>query len=322
MKVNPINDLLERPPQYPLGRSLHMASRHLWLSEAPDDKSLMVFFDAHADLNNVDLQSPFSHIKIFHDRGRPDTRVVIKLEQSAVEEKFVYVMESIAEDLAKIDAAQHLNFILSELANWSGFLAPKRDGLGKNELVGLWGELHIFSNYLIGRLSPREAVAAYCGIHDAPQDIAQNDFSIEVKTTLQKTPSNISISSLEQLDAWPARQLLVLLMAGEDDSGDSVNALLDRISDGLQSDRGAQIAFQQTVSSKLERATEQQLQLGFAKGSEYTWEVNDSFPSLRRRQAPEGVVSASYKISIAHIVGFAVNENVGEWLDGVRTTRV
>jgi hypothetical protein len=322
LKINLINDLEKRPPQYPLGKSLHRASRQLWLSEAPDDKSLMVFFDAPADLRNVNLQSPFSHIKIFHDRGRPDYRVVIKLEQSSLKEKFVYVMESIAEHLQNLDQSKHLNFILNELANWSGFLAPKRDGLAKSELVGLWGELYIFSKYLIGRLSPREVVAAYCGIHYAPQDIAHNDFSVEVKTTLQKTPSTISISSLEQLDAWPMRQLLVLLLASEDDSGESINDLLDRISEGLQSDRGAQIAFQQAVSSKLERATEQQLELGFAKGSEHSWEVTESFPSLRRRQAPKGVASASYKISIAHMADFSVNKNMGEWLDGVRATRV
>lgn len=317
-------NLAERPPEYPLGRHFHeSASNYLWLSQAADDQSLMVFFDANEDVRNLDLRSPFNDIKIFHDRARRGgTRVIIKLEQSSLEEKFLYVMESIAEGMASLEPSHHLNFIIAELANWSAFLSPKREGIGKAELVGLWGELYIFSVYLIGRLSPREAVSAYCGIHDAPQDIAQNSFSIEVKTTLQKTPSTISISSLEQLDAWPARQLLVLLMAGEEDSGQSINNLLATISAGLQSDRTAQISFQKTVASKLERASEEQLELCFSRGSEHAWEVSDKFPSLRRRQISEGVVSATYKISLAHLVGFSVNKSVGDWLDGVRAIRV
>ena len=109
--------------------------------------------------------------------------MVIKLEDASSEEKFVYVMESIAQVISEVEENKQLAYLLSELAEWSAFLAPKREGLTMAQLVGLWGELKIFAEYLIGRLSPREAVAAYCGIHDAPQDIAQNNFSIEVKTT-------------------------------------------------------------------------------------------------------------------------------------------
>ena len=57
----------------------------------------------------------------------------------------------------------------------------------------------MFAEYLIERLS-RAGCAAYCG-YDAPQDIAEQ-LLLEIKTTLQK--SKISVSSLEQLDAWPA----------------------------------------------------------------------------------------------------------------------
>ena len=312
--------LTTRPPQYPLGRTLHKNSRSLWISEAADDHSLMVFFEAPTDVRNLDLQGAFSHVKIFHDRARSGNRVVIKLENASSEEKFVYVMESIAQVISEVEEEKQLAYLLSELAEWSAFLAPRREGLTMAQLVGLWGELKVFAEYLIERLSPREAVAAYCGIHDAPQDIAQNNFSIEVKTTLQKTPSKISISSLEQLDAWPAKQLLVLLIAGEEDNGESVNQLISMISDALMVDRAAQMTFQQAVFGKVESATEKQLDLTFVKGSEHSWEVAENFPALRRRETPEGVVSAKYQISIAHIEDFSTGKLVGDWIDGIRAT--
>lgn len=312
--------LATRPPQYPLGRTAHKNSRVLWISQAADDQSLIAFFEAPTDVRNLDLQGAFSHIKIFHDRTRSGNRVVIKLENASSEDKFLYVMESIAEQISEIVEEKQLAYLLSELAEWSAFLAPRREGLTKAQLVGLWGELKVFAEYLIGRLSPREAVAAYCGIHDAPQDIAQLSFSVEVKTTLQKTPSNITISSLEQLDAWPARQLLVLLIVGEEDNGESVNDLISLISHALMVDRAAQMSFQKAVFGKVESATEKQLDSRFVKGSEHSWEVVENFPALRRRETPEGVVSAKYQISIAHIEDFSTGKLVGDWIDGIRAT--
>lgn len=310
--------LATRPPQYPLGMTVHKNSRVLWISEAADDQSLMAFFEAPTDVRNLDLQGAFSHVKIFHDRTRSGNRVVIKLENASSEEKFLYVMEAIAEQISEIVQEKQLAYLLSELAEWSAFLAPRREGLTKAQLVGLWGELKVFAEYLIGRLSPREAVAAYCGIHDAPQDIAQISFSIEVKTTLQKTPSKITISSLEQLDAWPAKQLLVLLIAGEEDNGESVNDLISIISHALMVDRAAQISFQKAVFGKVESATEKELDLRFVKGSEHSWEVVKNFPALRRREMPQGIVSAKYQISIAHIEDFSTGKLVGDWIDGIR----
>ncbi|MDA9836530.1 PD-(D/E)XK motif protein [Luminiphilus sp.] len=297
---------------------MHKNSRVLWISEAADDQSLMAFFEAPTDVRNLDLQGAFSHVKIFYDRTRSGNRVVIKLENASSEEKFLYVMESIAEQISEIVEEKQLAYLLSELAEWSAFLAPRREGLTKAQLVGLWGELKVFAEYLIGRLSPREAVAAYCGIHDAPQDIAQISFSIEVKTTLQKTPSKITISSLEQLDSWPAKQLLVLLIAGEEDSGESVNDLISIISHALMVDRAAQISFQKAVFGKVESATEKELDLRFVKGSEHSWEVVKNFPALRRREMPQGIVSAKYQISIAHIEDFSTGKLVGDWIDGIR----
>ena len=316
----PDGRLVTRPPQYPLGRTLHKNSRSLWISEAADDQSLMAFFEASTDVRNYELQGTFSHVKIFHDIMRSGNRVVIKLENPSSEKKFVYVMESIAQLISEVEEKEQLKYLLSELAEWSAFLAPKREGLTKAQLVGLWGELKIFTEYLLDRLSPREAVAAYCGIHDAPQDIAQNNFSIEVKTTLQKTPSKISISSLEQLDAWPARQLLVLLIAGEEDNGQSVNDLISIISDALMVDRLAQISFQKAVYKKVEGASEKQLDLTFSKGSEHSWDVVENFPALRRREIPEGVVSAKYQIALSHIEDFSTGKLVGDWIDGIRVT--
>lgn len=311
------NKLEDRPPQYPLGRTLHENCRTLWLSQAADDKSLMVFFESPTVVNDITLQGAFSHVKIIHDRIKKGNRVIIKLEKVSAEEKFVYVMTSIASRISEFKKSNQLAYLLSELEEWSAFLAPKREGLTKGQLIGLWGELKIISEHLINRLSPREAVAAYCGIRDAPQDIAQNSFSIEVKTTLRKSPSTISISSLEQLDAWPEKQLLVLLRVGEEDDGESINDLIAEISEALVSDLAAKIAFQKAVYQKIENSSEKQLDLMFCKGSEHSWQVTEEFPALRRRKVSEGIVRASYSISLTHITKFICTKSVGDWIDEI-----
>ena len=191
--------------------------------------------------------------------------MVIKLEDASSEEKFVCVMESIAQVISEVEENKQLAICSQSLLSGLHFSHQTRGSY--HGTAGRTVRAEDFRR--IPTVDYRlEKPAAYCGIHDAPQDIAQNNFSIEVKTTLQKTPSKISISSLEQLDAWPAQQLLVLLIAGEEDNGESVNHLISIISDALMVDRAAQMTFQKAVFGKVESATEKQLDLTFVKGSE------------------------------------------------------
>ena len=80
----------------------------------------------------------------------------------------------------------------------------------------------------------------------------------------------------------------MLLIAGEEDNGESVNHLISIISDALMVDRAAQMTFQKAVFGKVESATEKQLDLTFVKGSEHSWDVVESFPHFEGGKCPRG----------------------------------
>ena len=314
-----LSKLLEDVPEYPLGKNLNLESEKLWLSVSAEDQSLMVFFTAADTLVTKDIASPFEDISIFHDRARGN-RVVVRLEQVALAEEFTYVMHEIAAGIDPAAVHTSVDVFMRELEKWSGFLSPKRDGISESELVGLWGELYVLFAHLIDRLEPIEAIDSYVGLYDAPQDIAARDFTVEVKTTTQKTPKKIAISSLEQLDAWPARQLLTLILASRADSGISVSDLIDEIEKKIHSDTKALRAFRLAVSQKLNSASDTQLRENFSPDSEVAWEVTQDFPALRRSQAAPGVLDASYNIGIVSLTDFSVDCTVGEWVDGIRAS--
>lgn len=314
-----LSKLLEDVPEYPLGKNLNLKSEKLWLSVSAEDQSLMVFFTAEDTLVTKDIASPFEDISIFHDRARGN-RVVVRLEQAALAEEFTYVMHEIAAGIDPAAVHTSVDVFMLELEKWSGFLAPKRDGISESELVGLWGELYVLFTHLIDRLEPIEAIGSYVGLYNAPQDIATRDFTVEVKTTTQKTPKKIAISSLEQLDAWPARQLLTLILASRTDIGISVSDLIDEIEKKIHSDSKALRAFRLAVSQKLNSASDTQLREKFSPDSEVAWEVTQDFPALRRSQAVPGVLDASYNIGIVSLTDFSVDCTVGEWIDGIRAS--
>lgn len=314
-----LSKLLEDVPEYPLGKNLNLKSEKLWLSLSAEDQSLMIFFTASDALVTRDIASPFEDISIFHDRARGN-RVVVRLERAALAEEFLYVMHEIAAGMDPAAVHTNIDAFMLELEKWSGFLSPKRDGISESELLGLWGELYVLLEHLIDRLEPIEAIGSYVGLRNAPQDMAARDFTVEVKTTTQKTPKKISISSLEQLDAWPARQLLTLILASRTDTGISVSDLLEEIEKRIRADSKALRSFRLSVSQKLENASETQLIENFSPDSEVAWEVTQDFPALRRSQVATGVVDASYDIGIVNLTDYKVDCTVGEWIDGIRAS--
>jgi hypothetical protein len=314
-----LSNLLVEVPEYPLGKNLNLLTEKLWLSASAEDQALMVFFYVEGDLAIRELASSFEDVRVFHDRSRGN-RIVVKLERLDLNQEFVYVMHEIAAGMERVELGGHLDFFMLELEKWSAFLAPKREGISESELLGLWGELYVLSAHLIDRLEPIEAIGSYVGLRNAPQDIAARDFTVEVKTTTQKTPKKISISSLEQLDAWPARQLLTLILASRTDTGISVSELLEGIEKRIRTDSKALRSFRLSVSQKLENASEAQLIENFSPDSEVAWEVTQDFPALRRSQVATGVVDASYDIGIVSLIDYKVDCTVGEWIDGIRAS--
>lgn len=199
-----------------------------------------------------------------------------------------------------------LRLVGMRYGQWCRLLAKKGKGrLTEAERKGLVGELLFLRRELV----QREAVSAvdgWRGPEDGDQDFVYVDSWYEVKTT-GKAAANITISSIEQLDADGPGELAVVYVdacAPAQPGAFTLPELIKCIADELEANPGASAFFEE----KLEKA-------GYIELSEYNEEywvfdgcrlymVNDTFPRLRRRDLPSEIAACSYTLSLPGIAAW------------------
>lgn len=214
---------------------------------------------------------------------------------------FSRLCQDLIEASREIDPAGAAGFLLTRLARWRRLLEPGSGALSIFELRGLAGELVVLDQCL--RLwSPSEAIDAWVGPLDAPQDFALPSLWIEAKATLP-TASVITITSVDQLDVTGRLLLAVVMLANvsADSPGVSPASLVERIRRQLIGSGSPNALLE--FDSKL--AT-----LGYADDPVYSetmfridriryFDVADGFPAIRRRDLPSGVAEAIYDVELS-----------------------
>ena len=314
---DPLNHL-KTVPIYPAAKRVSEKDDRFWASMTSDNAHV-VFFDNGRAQDRSLIGELLSNVRLHTDVAFPN-RLIFRLEDSSLVDKFFIVFYAIAEDSEGISNDKLCGHIIHELQTWIAFLSPNREGLTDEELRGRWGELFILQRDIASRFSAAMTVDAYTGIYQTPQDLAGRDFSIEVKTTISRAPSSISISSLEQLDAQCSNQLLVLLTLVTDDQGTSITQLENSIVLALGTDFRQVLRFRKMIADALDGATETQMTTPFATVGETAWEVTEGFPALRRTTLSTAILRAKYSIAIQQLSEFIYSGNIGEWIDGSRSS--
>lgn len=317
MTTDPINHLRSLP-EYPESTRVAEKDARFWAAKQPNGDTC-VFVNCISSKTVFELGEILPSILLHADHLRP-SRGIFTLTEGSLTEKFLTVFVAIATEAGEIPDIDICNHIKREILEWSAFLSPRRVGISAEKLRGLWGELYVVRRFICGRFSPRETLHAYVGIHDEPQDLSGYNFSIEVKTTISRAPSKVAISSLEQLDANCPSQLLVLLTLVGADAGESILDLKDAIISDLETDVRSAMQFRKLVHDALDGATETQLEEKFESVDLSAWDVRADFPALRRSNVPGAVQTVSYTIALHHLSDFLVSEDIGDWVDGIRTT--
>ncbi len=305
-------------PEYPEGTRVARNDSRFWAAKHPNGDAC-VFIDCIQSGTVFDLGEVLPSIVLHADQLR-GSRGIFTLTERSLTEKFLTVFVAIADEAEAIPDIDICNHIKREILEWSAFLSPRRSGITDEKLRGLWGELYILNRYICGRFSPRETLHTYVGIHDEPQDLSGSNFSIEVKTTISRSPSKIVISSLEQLDANCSAQLLVLITLAGSDSGHSISELLDQVIFKIESDVSSALQFKKLVYEALDGATEAQLGEKFESTGLTAWNVGSDFPALRRADVPSAIHSAKYTIALHLLSDFLMSGEIGDWVDGNRAS--
>lgn len=262
------------------------------------------------------LPSPAGIEVVREAPGDGRTRLTLILANSADFEIFRVLCADLllaTESLAAGEGARSVSLVLDRLARWQEILARRRAGiLGRNEIIGLVGELHFLRDILLSRMHPEAAIAAWRGPFGDEQDFAIAEVIFEVKTQISTADRCILVSSADQLDTSRTRIILchqiLTPTLSDDPGGRTLNSLVAELRSFLR-DRGGHA---------LDRFEVALFEAGWLARSEYdedSWklvdrvfyEVREGFPRITRASLCPGVNEVRYSIQTAHCSAFKVD---------------
>ena len=302
-------------PHYPYGSRLLNSDERFWVSMGTTNE-VMIFILADELPNKTSLKDIFSGLHVFIDPRFVPARIVIQLEDETILDKFIKVIEYISLESRNINDNDLYYFVVNKLYEWSAFLKPKRDGISDSELIGIFGELYVLYEYYLPKFGSELFTEYFLGPLGAPQDFGGVKISLEVKTTTQKSPLFLNITSLTQLDRPENESAIAQIQVDKSNKGFSCKSLVIKIEESLINQHLALMHFKKTISKKLENATEQQLNLNFEIAHERCWCIKEGFPKLTTKTVPQGIVKAEYTIEIKWLDDFEIMGGIKEFLDG------
>ena len=172
-------------PCYPEGRRLYLRDERFWVSI--DDNHHHLFF---VQAPSADVIEPLENVASVQVSIEPqkngEQRLVCKLTSTDKElrDKFSTVAKDIAFHCSGYSGSQLFHKTQERIKSWANFLIPTRTGLSNSELIGLFGELYLLSEYLAPSLGAEESIRAWIGPEGKKQDFTLDNWSIEVKTTI------------------------------------------------------------------------------------------------------------------------------------------
>lgn len=228
--------------------------------------------------------------------------LVVELEDRQYDDIFEIFCAHLIDGLSKCAKVQDATtLLLARLVRWQDFLRHSHDHLGRQAIIGLFGELWLLRHLLIPHLGI-SAVGSWTGAQKAPQDfIFPGVCAIEVKTSTSRPMGSVFIHGERQLDDTDLRCLfLVCLRIELDDAGESLNeivaALRERASTAPEFAAGFEILLAQ--AGWLARHAPKYEQMRFRMAQKRFFEVSVDFPRLLPASLAVGIDNVEYRLDL------------------------
>lgn len=189
---------------------------------------------------------------------------------------------------------------LDRVRDWQTFMSRGRNGLSRQDEIGLVGELCILKNLLSVNLPSENVIDWWKGPLHGTHDFHLNGGAIEVKATTSQDGFLVDIFDVSQLDPATVTKLFVFGVRLEvSESGHSLPELVDDIRFILIDSTSALSLFDKCLSYagyRDENAKNYTSKYGISEILGF--EVTDEFPSLRRSSLPSEVLEVKYRLDL------------------------
>lgn len=226
-----------------------------------------------------------------------------RLVRREQEEVFLQLCCDLIESSRQPCGDQGVESLLDRYRRWHKLMERQADGLlSESARKGLIGELLFLQHLLARGKNPADAVGGWMGPERGDRDFVFQDGWYEIKT-VGASATNVTISSLEQLDA-PAPGALVICFVDKTSSGDPAGFTLNCKVNELR-------AMMQDTPTVLETFdTKLAVDFGYMPMREYDspsyrtngmqrYTVDSRFPRLTKANVPVQVAGATYEISLS-----------------------
>jgi hypothetical protein len=245
-------------------------------------------------------------------------RIVVSLTASPLQSEFSALVRDLAGHIGRTqDSHDAVATLLDRLHRWKRLLeGSPSGGLTAAERRGLFGELLVLGWLLENTEDSRVALAeGWTGPLGKHQDFQLGSVAIEVKTTAQKQPQAVLITSERELDETGLQYLFlghVSLDERADGLGTTLEGLVSELIEQLREHGQALAVFEERLmtagylhnqGSRYSYTTYSVRDFGF-------FAVEPGFPRIVERQLDAGVGDVRYRVQLGAIQTFRLSEEV------------
>ena len=194
---------------------------------------------------------------------------------------------------------------------WKNLFNPKKEKiLTDKEQIGLIGELLFLRHQIIDIHRPiEEAVAGWLGTLGEHQDFVYNEKWYEIKTTSISPAIKITISSLEQLSRPDSGELVVYQLSkvsGIESQNFNINnfnlnQLVREVSILVDSNISGKLKFYEYLKNINYSETDDYDNVSYKLLEVNHYDINDTFPRLKKENLPKAIEIASYSLHLNEI---------------------
>ncbi len=257
-------------------------------------------------------------IDIVPDAGNRAGRVsILILETSgAYKEIFsIFCSDVLSHWCPHTEIADAIKALEQRLGCWRTFFQRgSPSGLGRDEYIGLYGELSYIESGLLSGVPAPIMVQSWKAPKGSNQDFLFGTIAVEVKTTTGNDIDTVTISNARQLDRTGLQRLLLIRFAFDfrEGSGETLPQLVSRLKERLSTvsieafnsfcDRLLEAGF-------IENNHNHHAAWGFTRRNVATYDVIDGFPSLVESQLQPGISDVSYSLNLCAAEVYRISEN-------------
>lgn len=252
------------------------------------------------------------------DNETPEGPVLVNIcetGQQIPKDLFLFFCSDLVESVSvRLTEREVIKVLGSRLQHWHQFFQDRPNpGLSREEYVGLYAELDFLEWCLVAGVSPVQLVQSWSGPLGTNQDFLFGSMAIEVKGTIGNDPDLVRISNVRQLDETGLEHLHLAHSAYDfrKNSGQTLRALAQSISERLKTDASALAAFEEKLSfaGLADRTSGPYEDFGLTSRKRRYYRITESFPRILESSVDTGVSDICYSIHLSAAEGNRMDED-------------